>query len=395
MTDRLATIRNKKKTLAVGLMSGTSLDGVDAALVEIEGSGTEIRYRLVAFHETPFPEGLPGALLAASESGGGTTEEICELDAILAVVYADAVEAVAKKAGVSLDAIDFVGAHGQTVRHLPEPRERFGVRAASTLQIGNPSALAKRTGAVVVGDFRSGDVALGGQGAPLVPYFDYVSFHSTEKNRALLNLGGVSNITILNKNHPAEKTLAFDCGPGNMLLDRVVHAFFGEPFDRDGAYGSRGEVDEELLDALLEADEFVAAPPPKSTGRERYGESFLAPFRDALGKLDPYDATATLADYTALAVWENYVQHVRDETPIDELFVSGGGARNKAIMNYLQTRFGDAPVENVESLGLSSDAKEAVCFAVLASETLRGTPTNIPRVTGASRATVLGAICLP
>lgn len=256
--------------------------------------------------------------------------------------------------------------------------------------------IAKLTGIVTIGDFRTGDVALGGEGAPLVPYFDYLLFHSKNKNRALLNIGGISNITVLNKNFDATKVLAFDTGPGNMMIDIVAKKFFTKEYDKNGMLASSGKIDEKLFDALIKKDNFIEKKIPKSTGREYYGKEFLSPLFKKFIRVSKEDWIATVSTFTTYGVFRNYEKFVKGETEIEELFVSGGGSHNKFLMRSLQKYFGkNVEVKNVENLGISSDAKEAICFAVLVNETLSGNPSNIPRVTGASKPTILGKICLP
>ncbi len=391
----LYNLSNKKSKLAVGLMSGTSLDGVDAVLIEITGSGTNTKIKQLGFITYPFPAGMREMILRNAEFKGGNVTEICQLNFLISLVYVDAIKALCKKVKIPIDKIDLVGSHGQTVHHLPQNTELFGYSFKSTLQIGDPSVIAKKTGILTVGDFRTGDVALGGQGAPLVPYFDYILFHSDEKNRALLNIGGISNFTILDKNGTGADVIAFDTGPGNMLIDQLAKKFFKVEYDKNGDIAASGSVNDKLLNDILKHDEFVNTIPPKSSGREYYGKNFVSRLTRKFKNLPHEDWLATVTDYTAFAIYRNYDSFVKDETAIEELFVSGGGSRNKNLMRALKKYFGrKVSVKNVRNLGISSDAKEAICFAVLANETVSGNSSNIPRVTGAEKATILGKICL-
>ena len=264
------------------------------------------------------------------------------------------------------------------------------------MQIGDPSVIAKLTGVLTIGDFRTGDVALGGQGAPLVPYFDYLMFHSNKKSRALLNIGGISNITVLDKKGDASSVIAFDTGPGNMMIDLLAKKYFDVEYDKNGKIASSGNINEEIFNWLKKYDDYIGKKIPKSTGREYYGAEFLAPLLKKFRSIPKEDLLATVAAFTAYGVYRNYEKYIKSETEISELFVSGGGARNNFIMNSLKKYFGKTvEVRNVKNLGISSDAKEAICFAVLTNETLAGNPANIPRVTGAIRPTILGKICLP
>jgi anhydro-N-acetylmuramic acid kinase len=386
----------KKKKIAIGLMSGTSLDGVDTVLLEINGSGEKTKLKQISFITYPFPKGLKQKLLDNSIINGGNVSDICRLNFLVAHIYADAVKSVCKKAKLNLSKIDFIGSHGQTIQHLPQKNNYFGYKFGSTLQIGDPSVIAKMTGILTVGDFRTGDIALGGEGAPLVPYFDYIMFHSNKLNRALLNIGGISNITILSKKGKADDVLAFDTGPGNMMIDLLTKKFFNSDFDKNGNRASQGKINFKLLNDIKKHDKFIEKVPPKSTGREYYGKDFLSPLLRKYKKLSREDWLSTITDFTAYGVYRNYEKFIKSDTEIDELYVSGGGAKNKFLITSLKNYFGkEINIKNTKELGISSDAKEAICFAVLANETLSGNPNNIPRVTGASRKTILGKICLP
>ncbi|AEN72742.1 Anhydro-N-acetylmuramic acid kinase [Rhodothermus marinus SG0.5JP17-172] len=381
----------------VGLMSGTSLDGIDAALVYLEGSGRNLHLTLEAFIHRPFPEALRTLLLRNSLPETSSVRELALLNARLAQLYAEAVEAVLEQAGRPREALDLVGVHGQTVHHIPESTECAGAAVTTTLQIGDPSVLANLLGVPVVGDFRQADMALGGQGAPLVPYFDYVYFTHPTETRGLLNIGGIANLTVLPADARPEDVRAFDTGPGNMLIDALAQRLFGTPYDPDGRYAAQGRPDESLLAELL-YDPYFLKPPPKSTGREYFGEAFLAAFSEkaaSMGVTDPHDQIATLTALTAASVYQAYARYVREIHPFDVLIVSGGGVHNRTLMALLERYFSPIPVRSVADYGLDPDAKEACCFAVLAHELLNGVPTNLPNVTGARRPTLLGKLCLP
>jgi anhydro-N-acetylmuramic acid kinase len=393
---KLYQLSKKKKKLVIGLMSGTSLDGVDAVLCEITGNRTSTKIKQRKFITFPFPEGMKKTALENSSPGKGNVTDICRLNFLISFVYVDAIKELCRKSKINLTDVDLIGSHGQTIHHLPKKEIFFGYECASTLQIADPAVIAKLTEITTIGDFRTGDVALGGQGAPLVPYFDYILFHSKRKNRALLNIGGISNFTILNKKHTAKDVIAFDTGPGNMMIDILTKKFFNKDFDKDGAIAASGKINEELFKALIKDDNYIDKQPPKSTGREYYGEEFLTDIITNFKSISNEDILSTITRFTAYSVWRNYDLFIKDETVIDELFVSGGGARNKFLMKQLKEFFGKKiSIKNVKKLGISPDAKEAICFAVLANETISGNPSNIPRVTGASKETILGKICLP
>ena len=394
--QKVFDLLEKEKKYVVGLMSGTSLDGVDAALVEIEGSWIETEINLMGFIEFPFPPGLKECLLNNSMRETSNVEEICRLNFLLPHIYAQAVEELCRQTDFPIENIDLIGTHGQTIQHLPEKKEMFGFEISSTLQIGDPSVLSKLLNKIVVGDFRTADMAVGGQGAPLVPYFDYIIFHSGEKNRALLNIGGISNITLLKKDGNQKDVLAFDTGPGNMLIDVLAKKLFDKNFDVDGEFARRGNFNEDLFNALATKDNFIERKPPKSTGREYYGELFLDGLFEEFSKLAKEDWLNTITNFTAYAVYRNYEKFIKNEAEVDELFVSGGGLKNKYLFESLHNYFGNSvQVKAIDEIGISSDAKEAICFAVLANETVNGNSSNIPRTTGASRSTILGKICLP
>jgi anhydro-N-acetylmuramic acid kinase len=392
----LYKLSQKTTKTAIGLMSGTSVDGVDAVLLRIQGNGTKTKLKQLHFIDFPFPKGLKETILRNSSINSGNVTEICKLNFLISQIYVNAIKKLCKSAGIPLNKIDFIGSHGQTIHHLPQKEKYFGYPVASTLQIADPAVIAKLTGITTIGDFRTGDVALGGQGAPLVPYFDYIMFHSKKSNRALLNIGGISNITILNKKGKGKDVFAFDTGPGNMMIDLLMKYFFNLEYDKDGKTASSGQVDPLLFSAIKSQDQYLNRKPPKSTGREYYGMEFLLPLLQKFSKLPKQNWIATVTDYTAYAVFTNYQKFIKRETPIEELFLSGGGAKNKYLVNSFGKYFGTLlKIQNVTDLGVSSDAKEAICFAVLANETLSGNCSNIPRVTGASKETILGKICLP
>jgi len=375
-------------------MSGTSLDGIDAVLLRIRGSGTATRFEQLAFATYPFPKGVRRLLLKNSAPGTSRVDEITRLNFLLAELYAEAVRALVRRAGKKLSDIAVIGSHGQTIHHLPKPVTLFGHTVRATLQIGDPSVLATLTGVTTVGDFRVADMAVGGQGAPLVPYVDWLLFRSKTVNRLLLNIGGIANVTVLPKRCSAEGVFAFDTGPGNMVVDSLMHEFYGKSFDQNGATARRGDVALELFN-LMRKHPYLKTGPPKSTGREEFGEGFVRSILRHASGYDREDIVATAAQFTAYAVYDGYRRFVAQRMNADELIVSGGGARNRFLVDELKRYFTHSKVRVIDEFGLSADAKEAICFAVLANETMVGNPTNLPRVTGARRRVILGKICRP
>jgi len=379
--------------LIIGLMSGTSADGIDAVLLRVRGSGVQTVYKQLAFVTQPFPSAVRQCILRNSVPRSSSVDEIARLNILLGELFADAAARVAKRAGCRLSDVNVIGSHGQTIHHLPDVWKFASKRIRATLQIGDPSVIAKRTGVPTVGDFRVGDVALGGQGAPLVPYLDFLLFRSRTKSRGLLNIGGIANITILPRNCRLENIQAFDTGPGNMVIDALMKGLYKAAYDKDGELAMRGKTSESLLRRLAEHP-FVRKKPPKSTGREKFGEKFVKRVLRLGSSLAKQDLLATVAELTAYCVYENYARFIEKRVKLDELIVSGGGAHNRAIMAGLQKYFRPVLVRKIDEYGISSDAKEAICFALLANEMISGNPGNVPAVTGAKERTLLGKICL-
>ncbi len=379
--------------IVVGLMSGTSADGIDAAVVELWGAPPTLGWRLLKHVAMPHGADLRAEIFAAFRPETGTVERLCRLNFRLGRAFAEAALAAIAAAGLRADQVDLIGSHGQTVWHEPAGP------AASTLQLGEPAVIAELTGITTVSNFRSRDMAAGGQGAPLVPYLDQLLFAHPTRPRAVQNIGGIANVTFL---PPASVSagegrrgglLAFDTGPGNMLIDYAAARATGGAwaYDRDAALAGQGRVDEALLAELM-AEPYFSLPPPKTTGRERFGTQFGAQVweRAQAAGLSPYDIVATLTAFTARSI----VQAYRDFLPQlpDEVIVSGGGARNPLLMTMLRAGLPAARILTSDDLGLPGDAKEAVAFAVLAYETWHGRPGNLPAATGARRSVVLGAI---
>jgi anhydro-N-acetylmuramic acid kinase len=391
--SRLSLLQNKRTKLVVGLISGTSADGIDAALIRITGGGASTRLDQLAFGTYKYPRGFRELLLSNSLPGIGSVDLLCELNVLVAHFFADAVRKVVRKARIPLSSVDLIGSHGQTIHHLPAAKRAFGTITRSTLQIGDPSTIAQLTGIVTVGDFRTADMAAGGQGAPLVPYFDYLLFRSKKKSRLLLNIGGIANVTALPRNCSIDDVMAFDTGPGNMIVDALMSRWYGKRFDAGGRTALHGELLPGLLLSLA-SQPYFSKKPPKSTGRELFGASFLPRIERLLPKTKREDILATVTELTPFAVFDQYNRFIAPRMRPDEVLVSGGGAHNRAMMEALSDYFRPVPVKRIESAGFSSDAKEAVCFAVLANETISENPANIPQVTGARRPVILGKICL-
>lgn len=375
----------------IGLMSGTSADGVDAALVDIHHDGEGFNWELLAFDFVPFPAPLQRDILNLCDVKTGRVDGICYMNALLGEWFADAALSVCKKAGLSPDLVDAIGSHGQTIHHLPEPVEWGGKRVISTLQIGDPAVIAERTGITTVSDFRARDMAAGGQGAPLVPLLDFLLFRSKHMGRVMLNIGGISNLTVLPAGCGANDVFAFDTGPGNMVIDGLVNLFTQgqQAYDQNGRFAQTGRVLDDLLQNLMQHPYFER-PLPKSTGREVFGQMMVHQLMET-GHQE-VDLICTATAWTAESIGDAIKRFVLPVCNVSELIVSGGGAENPVLMARLKQILNAIVLKRTDELGLPSEAKEAVAFALLASETLLGRPGNIPRVTGATHPVVLGSV---
>ena len=386
MSPTLDRLLRPGPRVVAGLMSGTSLDGADAVVARVEGTGAGLSVETLGFHSEPYGGPLREALAACVEAATSDVRLVSQLHARLGGVFADVAERALAEAGLGPGALDLVGSHGQTVHHVPEPEDCAGVPTRSTLQIGSPAVLAVRLGAPVVADFRAGDLALGGQGAPLAPYLDRTLFASPDETRVLLNLGGIANVTVL---APGREPVAFDTGPANMVLDALVRRLAGQPYDRGGQIAAAGAPDGTLL-ARLVGDPYYALPPPKSTGREHFGSDFV----DGLvaSGLGTEDLVATATALTARTVADAVRQHAPAAARV---VASGGGVHNATLLAMLADALGPVPVETTAAYGVDPDAKEAVLFAVLAHEWANGARTGLPSVTGAAGAAMQGSLTLP
>lgn len=381
----------------IGLMSGTSVDGIDAALVEISGQPPSLTWRLDKFVCVLWEPALRAAILDACRPDA-PLQQITALHYRLGEAFAWAALEVARAASVPMESVDAIASHGQTAWHQPVPLKIGGVEARGTLQIGEPAVIAARTGCPVVADFRVADMALGGQGAPLVPFADYALFATQEETRAVQNLGGIANVTFLPKGGELRDVLAFDTGPGNMLLDALTHRVTNgaQTYDAGGALAGQGTVCAPLLETFL-AHTYFAALPPKSTGREEFGEAFAKQFYEA-GERQGCGAADLLATATALTA-ETIARAYRDwllpRSAVQIVILGGGGTHNATLVRMLAERLAPARLTTHVEFGLPDDAKEAVAFAILGYETLHGRPSNVPSATGASGPAVLGKIVPP
>jgi len=383
------------KRLAVGLMSGTSMDGIDSALVEIRGLPAKPRVRLLAFDTTPYRVEARRWIARVAAGESVSAGSISQLNFLLGELFAEAALEVCRRARVSPKHLTVIGSHGQTVYHQGEPTREAGKQITSTLQIAEPAVIAERTGVPVVADFRPADMAARGQGAPLVPMVDYLLLRDEREGRVALNIGGIANITVIPARAKPEDVFGFDTGPGNLVMDALVrHYTHGrKSYDAGGRLAAQGKVLESLLTEVLRQP-FFRQPPPKSAGREQFGGEFVA--RYFLGRrARPADLLRTAAELTVATIGDALERFVSARTRLDRLIISGGGAHNRLLLAGLQAFFPGVPIEISDRYGLPVDAKEATAFAVLADRTMHGLPGNLPRVTGARRPVVLGKIVRP
>ena len=421
MLNELLRLQHKDPKKVIGLMSGTSIDGIDACLVEISGNGLHTRINVLAFETYPYNDTTRTAILDTCNPETGTVNKVCQLNFHLGKLFANAAKSITNKAQIAIQDIDLIGSHGQTVYHIPNPvtvektedrsqkPEARGQRAEgrekeawdlphirSTLQIGEPSVIAQETGVTTVADFRPRDMAAGGQGAPLVPYVDFILFRDKEKGRALQNIGGIANVTVLPKNCGINDVVAFDTGPGNMIIDRITELVTNNThhFDEGGKLAARGSVNDAILSSLL-AHPYLSKPPPKTTGREEFGISFADNlYKEAIHSgIKDLDILATVTAFTARTIADSYKQWILPKHQLSEIILSGGGSHNSTLIKFLKQYLEPTiQLHSIDKFGISPNTKEALAFAILANETISGNPNNIPSATGAREAVIMGKI---
>lgn len=390
MEHPFISLWNQSSRLVVGLMSGTSADGIDAVLTRITGSGLSTKVEQLGFYFQPFDSATRQAILDICSGSSGGTREVCLLGTHLGKLYAQAVRQLLKQTGT--EKIDLIGNHGQTVYHIPDDTDYLGGTLRGTLQIGDPSYLAEEFGCCVVSDFRIRDMAAGGLGAPLVPYTEFLLYRSETEDVALQNIGGIGNVTLLPAGCSLEEVTAFDTGPGNMVMDALVSKMTdGElSYDDGGRLAASGHVIPEMLRWMLE-DPYLAKEPPKTTGREYFGREYVEKLL-AFGDYPLADILTTATAFTAQSIALS-LRRFAPRLPA-RLVVGGGGSRNPTLLRFLQEALPEVKVQIQEDLGLDSDAKEAVAFAILANEALFGICNNAPSATGAKHGVVMGRINL-
>ena len=378
---------------AVGLISGTSMDGIDAAAVEIT-EDSPLRVKSRACLSRPYPKEIRETLATLCRPGAGLALDACRVSMVLGELFAEAALTVIEQAGWSPDQVHLIGSHGQTtVSDFGESSTLAGYRAFSTLQLGHPAVIAERTGITVVSDFRARDIAAGGRGAPLAPMLDSLLYGAPGKARVLLNLGGIANLTYLPASGDPAEVIGFDTGPANMPLDLLVRRWSGgrDAYDHNGVLAGGGRVIESLL-ACLRQHPFVAQPPPKATGSEEFGEAFIEQVLAWAPDASHADVLATLAQFAAETIGDAITKWFPGTEPLLDVVASGGGTHNPALMARISAALAPTPLRTLDRIGGDVDAKEAVLFAVLGYLTLRGQAGNLPSVTGAVRSVPLGSI---
>lgn len=371
--------------LAIGLMSGTSVDGLDIALVDIKGCRKQTKVKLVHFETTDFEKELKEKIFVSFKEKV-SSRFLCSLNFEIGKFFGDSVNNFLKKYNILNSDISFIASHGQTIYHLVDPNEK---EMCSTLQLGDISVIANITNIDVVGDFRTADMSVGGFGAPLVSYPDYLLFSNKDKIRLLQNIGGISNVSVIENDN--ENVIAFDNGPGNVLIDFAIKKFYGLKYDNNGENAFNGKVNQELIDYLL-MDDYYNLLPPKTTGREKYSRDFFEAIISKFNHLSKNDILTSLTYFTAYVIADSYKKFIIKNDKQYEVFLSGGGAKNKFILESLQKLLPNIKVSTVEELGWNVDAKEAIEFAILGHETLHRNPGNLTSVTNAKRKVILGKV---
>jgi anhydro-N-acetylmuramic acid kinase len=382
--------------LVLGMMSGTSADGIDVGLARISGRPPRLSIKLEGHHHVPFSSSLRKTILRVANAEPKETAEISQLNFALGEEFALAATAACKVWRVPLQRISLIGSHGQTIYHQGTPAPFLGhSRISSTLQIGEPSVIAERTGVTTIGDFRPADMAAGGQGAPLVPFLDYLLYRHPKRNRAALNIGGIANVTVIPAGANAKEVFAFDTGPGNMVVDALVEKITHgrSHYDKDSEMALRGWMLPKLLNEMMEHP-YLQKEPPKTAGREQFGQSYAEEILawSKKNRAKPADVVRTATIFTALSIGSAFQKFILPRTQVDELVVSGGGTRNTLMMIYLAAILPGFSIVSSDHFGIKPEAKEALAFAVLAYECFYGRPNNLPSATGARHLAVLGKL---
>ncbi|WP_298729021.1 anhydro-N-acetylmuramic acid kinase AnmK [uncultured Granulicatella sp.] len=377
--------------LAVGLMSGTSLDGVDTVLCEISGQDESTRVKQLYFKTYDIPESVRTKIRKCCSRELIPVDLICSLNFELGYLFADAVKSLCQDANVKLEDLSFIASHGQTIFHIPKAYDDY---VPSTLQIGEAAIIANECKTKVISNFRVMDMAVGGEGAPLVPYSETLLYSEEDQAVALQNIGGIGNVTVLPKKGDTKKVIAFDTGPGNMMIDEAVRTFYGKKYDTDGYYARQGNLIPSLAEELKEHPYFNLEI-PKTTGREMFGEHFTKSILEKYHFCDPNDLIHTFTWFTAYAIAYHYKKYLISEYGLKKCIIGGGGAYNSYLLELIRNEMPEVTVMTQEEHGFSSEAKEALAFVILGNQTYHRRPSNVPSATGAKKSVILGQITYP
>lgn len=375
---------------AIGIMSGTSMDGVDTVLVDIEGYGLQTQLKVIGYHEYPMPLEMKEKIKRACDEKLSRVDEICSLNFELGYLFVEAVQTLLEKYHISSQHIQFIATHGQTIYHIPFQK---GKLLPSTLQIGEPAILAYAFNTTIVSNFRVMDMAANGQGAPLVPYSEFLLYSQENQNIALQNIGGIGNVTLL-IGQDIHRIQAFDTGPGNMMMNEACRKLYHQEYDDQGRIASQGSVISQLLEELM-AHPYMKKTPPKSTGREDFGENYVHSLIHKYQNEKPEDIITTFTYFTAKSMAYHYQKYILKDYSLDKIIIGGGGSHNQTLIQYIKEELMDIPVYTQDELGYSSDAKEAIAFAIMGNETLHHHFSNVKSATGAKEDVILGNITLP
>ena len=377
--------------LAVGLMSGTSLDGVDTVLCEISGQDESTKVKQLYFKTYDIPESLRTKIRKCCSRELIPVDLICSLNFELGYLFADSVKSLCKDANVKLEDLSFIASHGQTIFHIPKPYDDY---VPSTLQIGEAAIIANECKTKVISNFRVMDMAVGGEGAPLVPYSETLLYSEKNQAVALQNIGGIGNVTVLPKKGDTKKVIAFDTGPGNMMIDEAVRTFYGKKYDTDGYYARQGNLISSLA-AELKEHPYFNLEIPKTTGREMFGEHFTKSILEKYHSCEPNDLIHTFTWFTAYSIAYHYKKYLISEYGLKKCIIGGGGAYNSYLLELIRNEIPEVTVMTQEEHGFSSEAKEALAFVILGNQTYHRSPSNVPSATGAKTSVILGQITYP
>ncbi len=376
----------KKKIISI--MSGTSLDGIDILLGEIEGAGLKTKVEVIFSKTYMFEKRLKERIQIAISNETSTSKLLCSLNFEIAKAFSECILNFCEIYKINHKEIDYIVSHGQTIYHIPFPEKDY---MASTLQLGDGSVLANLTGIPVISNFRTADMALGGQGAPLVTYPHYILFSDNKKTKAIQNIGGISNVTVLPKAGKINDVIAFDNGPGNMMMNRAMKKLFNKEYDKDGLISETGALIIPMFEEILD-NEYFCKKPPKTTGRELFGDQYTDKLLEKYSDFKDTDIITTLTHVTAFSIVKSYHDFVSKKYQIDEVILTGGGSKNNALVKLIKFYLKGIKVLLADDLGYSSDYLEALCFLIIGNETLNNNPSNVPNATGAKDFAILGQI---